>query len=186
MAHLSKPELWAKIRDHRFPDLPDGTSFEDYQKKRTRMSAKGTMLALFEYRCFLYLSAISSDELVPSTTVAEIWKVHMNHTVEYWDYFCPEILGQELLYVPRKQRDLKKQRYLKTLALYEAEFGDPAPRYIWPQGHDQLIAVIAFLTSIVLLVLAGNVHVAFVFGLVATVPMVIKFHGPFRSDESGW
>jgi hypothetical protein len=183
MAHLSKPELWAKIEAYEFPDLQDGTSFEDYLVKKTRMSARTTKLAVLEYRRFTYLSATSSDKVVPSDTVAEVWKAHIGHSTEYRDHFCATILDQELPYMPIQERFRNKSSYSTALALYRAEFGNPSPRKIWPRKFDHLICATAGASSIGLFYFVAAVDNRFVLGLAVTVPLVLFFGGPFRSDD---
>ena len=179
---LSKPDLWAKIEAFQFSDFPDGTNFVSKVAQVTGMRDDDTDQAIFEYRRFIYLSVVSLEKMVPSETVAEVWRIHLSQTEEYLGYFCPEILGKELPYSTPPGFLSRRQSYFKTLTLYEAEFGCSAPQAHWPQRFDGFFATIAGLGSFGLFWLAVEVNGAYILGLFVSIPLLIKFSSPIPLD----
>ena len=109
---------------------------------RTRLARENMWATPFanrvcaEYRKFLYLAAISSDEVTPSEVVDAAWHLHLVYTQSYWDDLCAGIFKRPLHHVPSKgggqQLAYYKERYASTLLVYAQEFGEPPPADIWP------------------------------------------------------
>jgi hypothetical protein len=89
-----------------------------------------------EYRCFLYLAAISDEMVTPSPDVDEAWHLHLAYTKSYWERLCRDILGRPLHHEPTEggaeQRGHFMTCYQRTLDLYREVFGPIAPSDIWP------------------------------------------------------
>ncbi|MVO16138.1 glycine-rich domain-containing protein [Parasedimentitalea huanghaiensis] len=110
MAHLSKPELWAKIESYEFSDLQDGTSFADYVESNIKASSETVALAITEYRRFIYLCMVAPGEVVPPKMVDEVWNSHLALTHDYSEQFCPDVLGCRLDHVPTSDGFQKNRR----------------------------------------------------------------------------
>lgn len=135
MAHLSKPDLWAKIESYEFSDLQDGTSFEDYVKNNIKVRSETAALAITEYRQFIYLCMVAPGEAVPSKIVDMVWHAHLTQTRDYWERFCPDVLGCELHHVPGPDGFLETDAYANTLKMYETEFDSEPRALFWPRKH---------------------------------------------------
>jgi hypothetical protein len=91
---------------------------------------------IHEYKRFVYLACLSSDELTPSDEVDQAWHLHLAYSRDYWDVFCPQVLGRSLHHGPTRgglaEAERFQSNYLKTLTFYETVFGEKPPRDIWP------------------------------------------------------
>ncbi len=90
-----------------------------------------------EYRRFLYLMAISTQELTPSEAVDTAWHLHLSYTRSYWDDLCGTVLkGRALHHNPTQGGKDEEARfrlaYNYTLDLYGHIFGRAPPEDIWP------------------------------------------------------
>lgn len=96
-----------------------------------------------EYRRFCFLAATSEEELTPSDAVDQAWHLHLTYTRDYWDRFCPEVLGLSLHHGPTAGGDIERSRffgqYARTLLRYEQAFGMAPPADIWPAAARRLL-----------------------------------------------
>jgi hypothetical protein len=78
--------------------------------------------------------------LTPSQEVDEVWHQHLIHTRDYWQQFCPQVLGIALHHGPTRGGQAEKRRYreqyARTLAAYERWFGPP-PLVFWPASRER-------------------------------------------------
>ena len=95
-----------------------------------------------EYRRFCFLAVTAGHEVTPSDAVDQAWHLHLTYTRDYWERFCPEILGRPLHHGPTAGGAAEQQRYFEqyaeTLKSYEQVFGLP-PADIWPGAAQRLI-----------------------------------------------
>jgi hypothetical protein len=74
--------------------------------------------------------------VTPPDAVDQAWHLHLLYTEDYWKRFCPEVLQQELHHTPtaggESERTKFRDWYGRTLASYQAAFGEPPPEDIWP------------------------------------------------------
>lgn len=91
--------------------------------------------AVEEYRRFAFLCCVADQELTPSLLVDEFWHLHLLHTRDYWQHWCPKVLRRPLHQGPTRGRPADNARYRRqyaaTLALYEQHLGTP-PATAWP------------------------------------------------------
>lgn len=154
MTHLTKPELWAKIEAYEFPNFEGGLTFRELVRKETKFSAKKIDQVMLEYRRFAYLSQVSVIPVVPSKDVDAIWHVHLTLTRDYWQRFCDGVLGQKLHHTPEGGAVQSNTGYSKTLALYEREFGEQAPRSTWPRHRWDMSGLLWFAGAVVSLMIS--------------------------------
>lgn len=95
-----------------------------------------------EYRRFCFLAVTAGHEVTPSDAVDQVWHLHLTYTRDYWDRFCPDVLGRALHHGPTQGGPNELHRffdqYALTLKAYEAAFG-PAPADLWPSAKRRLI-----------------------------------------------
>jgi hypothetical protein len=105
-------------------------------------SAAKAARVIEEYRRFCFLAVTAGHEVTPSDAVDQAWHLHLTYTRDYWERFCPEILGRPLHHGPTAGGAAEKQRYFEqyaeTLRSYEQVFGLP-PADIWPGAAQRLI-----------------------------------------------
>src|SRR5688572_31938652 len=72
-----------------------------------------------EYRNFLFLAAVAGHPVSPSHDVDQAWHLHLCDTRNYWQRFCPQVLGRPLHHEPSRGRPAEHRRlreaYTRTL-----------------------------------------------------------------------
>lgn len=95
-----------------------------------------------EYRRYCYLGLTAGHDVTPSDAVDQCWHLHLTYTRDYWERFCPQVLGRPFHHGPTAGGASELGRhfaqYAQTLRSYEAAFGSP-PRDIWPSAKDTLL-----------------------------------------------
>lgn len=105
-------------------------SLKSTSLKKTGYKLTDAKALLEEYRRFVYLCVIAPGQMRPSSYVDEVWHIHLTVTQDYWDRFCPDVLGRKLHHIPGGPAPKDDPQFEETLALYEAEFGvTPLERY---------------------------------------------------------
>ena len=127
-------ELWRQRSDFQFdePDVPH--PFSRRLAKRMNWKYPFTLQVIDEYRKFLYLLKTAGHMVTPSQSVDEVWHLHLNYTVSYWEHLCVGIFKEPMHHHPGNgsNADLEKFAaiYQRTLEDYTAVFGEP-PANIW-------------------------------------------------------
>ena len=85
----------------------------------------------------------AGHEVTPSDAVDQAWHLHLTYTRDYWQAFCPQVLGSDLHHGPTKGGPAERHRfyhqYAATLAAYEAAFGTAPPPEIWPAARRRFV-----------------------------------------------
>ena len=93
-----------------------------------------------EYRRFCFLACTANHPVTPSDQVDVVWHLHLLHTRDYWETFCPQVLGRPLHHGPTEggsnQETLFYDQYSQTLASYADAFGAP-PEQWWPAARHR-------------------------------------------------
>lgn len=125
---------WTRIRDH----LGGGEGQLDLSAilvRKFRWTREYAECAVEEYRRFCFLAACSGHAVSPSAEVDEVWHLHLQYTRDYWERFCPQVLGMALHHEPGGRSTAQDRRfreqYAQTLASYQVCFGPP-PEAFWP------------------------------------------------------
>lgn len=131
--------LWHRIAAHTIgpPDAP--LTFAARLARENRWQAAHAERVIGEYRRFCYLAVTVGEEMTPSDAVDQAWHLHLTYSRDYWQVFCPKVLGADLHHGPTRgggqERDRFYRQYAATLAAYEAAFGEAPPGDIWPAAH---------------------------------------------------
>lgn len=130
----SAEALWDRIRTH----LGSGDGRLDLAATLVRKfhwTCDHAEAAVEEYRRFCFLAATDEAGVSPSAEVDEVWHLHLQHTRDYWDRFCPQVLRKNLHHEPggrsRTRDRVFRAQYAETLARYQQVFGPP-PEAFWP------------------------------------------------------
>jgi hypothetical protein len=98
---------------------------------------------LEEYRRFCFLAVTAGHQVTPSDAVDQAWHLHLTYTRDYWERFCPAILGRPLHHGPTAggtdEQSRYFERYARTLRSYEHAFGMSPPADLWPSAARRLI-----------------------------------------------
>lgn len=113
-------------------DLP----FTRRLARENRWTVDFAVRVVKEYRRFCYLAIAAGHPVTPSDEVDQAWHLHLLYTRDYWEVFCPNVLGSKLHHGPTKGGASEGMRfdeqYRQTLASYEKLFDEPPPQDIWP------------------------------------------------------
>ena len=126
--------LWDRIRTHLGPG--DGQlDLAANLVHKYRWSRDHAEAAVEEYRRFCFLAAADEAGVTPSAEVDEVWHLHLQHTRDYWERFCPQVLRMPLHHEPGGRSGARdrvfRAQYAETLARYQQIFGPP-PEAFWP------------------------------------------------------
>lgn len=136
---LSADALWQRIAGHRIGPADASLSFTDRLARENRWDKAHTERVIGEYRRFCYLAMTAGHEVTPSDAVDQAWHLHLTYSRDYWQVFCPQVLGADLHHGPTSGGTVERARYYQqyadTLAAYEAAFGEVPPADIWPDAH---------------------------------------------------
>lgn len=96
-----------------------------------------------EYKRFCFLAVTGEGEVTPSDAVDQAWHLHLTYSRDYWERFCPGVLGRALHHGPTaggiEERYRYFDQYADTLKRYEQVFGEVPPADIWPGAARRLI-----------------------------------------------
>ena len=97
-----------------------------------------------EYKRFCYLAVRAGHPVTPSDAVDQAWHLHLTYSRDYWERFCPQVLGSALHHGPTAGGAEEGQRhfeqYAETLKSYERLFGESAPADLWPSARRLLLS----------------------------------------------
>lgn len=129
--------LWGRIAVH----PPGGAQFDGFLRRivrEQRWPLAFAHQAITEYKKFCFLTVISPTPVTPGEEVDEVWHLHLLYSRDYWDVWCPVVLGAVLHHDPAdamaESQQVCREQYAATLALYESFFGPP-PVAFWPATH---------------------------------------------------
>ena len=69
-------------------------TFADRLARENGWSAAKAARVVDEYRRFCFLAATAGHEVTPSDAVDQAWHLHLTYSRDYWERFCPEVLGR--------------------------------------------------------------------------------------------
>jgi hypothetical protein len=137
--------LWQRLAAHPIGGRPEAAQAFTRRLARENLWTPAQAEAVVqEYRRFCYLACTAGQELTPSDAVDQAWHLHLTCTRDYWDVFCPQVLGRQLHHGPTDGSAADaarfRRQYADTLARYAASFGHAAPAAIWPAPEQRFRA----------------------------------------------
>ena len=134
--------VWQRLYCYQIGPDDAALGFAARLARENGWSAGHAARVIDEYRKFVFLAVTGERDVTPSDAVDQVWHLHLTYTRDYWEHFCPEVLGKQLHHGPTAGGDTERGRFFRqyadTLKRYEAVFG-PAPADIWPSAHQRLI-----------------------------------------------
>ncbi|MBD3728404.1 MAG: hypothetical protein IE933_01740 [Sphingomonadales bacterium] len=119
------------------PDAP--LSFGARLARENGWSEDFAARVVAEYKRFCFLAFTAGHEVTPSDAVDQAWHLHLTYSRDYWQRFCPDVLGGLLHHGPTTGTGDDRQRfysqYAQTLKRYEEAFGEMPPGDIWPSAR---------------------------------------------------
>ncbi|MFM5884453.1 MAG: glycine-rich domain-containing protein [Novosphingobium sp.] len=133
---------WHAISHHSIGPDDAALSFAQRLARENGWTAAFAARVIGEYRRFCYLAVTAGHPVTPSDAVDQAWHLHLTYSADYWQTYCPEVLGRALHHGPTAGGSAEHARYFEqyaqTLRSYERAFGAP-PCDIWPGAHQRLI-----------------------------------------------
>lgn len=130
--------LKARIWAHPFEHADQGRDMVRRIAMEQGWTQGHAMAAIEEYRRFCFLAVAAGHPITPSEEVDAVWHAHLLYTRDYWQVFCPHVLGRELHHGPTLGGHAEEARfydqYAQTLASYQQYFGPP-PEAFWPPAR---------------------------------------------------
>lgn len=131
--------LWHRIAAHSIGPGDAALTFAARLARENRWSLTYAERVISEYKRFCYLAMTAGHQVTPSDAVDQAWHLHLSYTRDYWERFCPDVLGAQLHHGPTSGAAVDRTRfyhqYAATLASYEAAFGAAPPPGIWPDAR---------------------------------------------------
>ena len=133
--------LRARLFAYRIGPDDAALSFQHRLARENRWSADYAGRVIHEYYRFCYLAVTADHEVTPSDQVDQAWHLHLTYTRDYWQRFCPVVLGMDLHHGPtaggQAERDRYYEQYARTLQSYQAAFGEAPPCDIWSPAAER-------------------------------------------------
>ena len=130
------PELLARIQAHPLDKPGAEFQFSERLALENGWPRSFALRVIQEYRRFVYLACLGEGEVTPSDEVDQAWHLYLAYTRDYWEEFCPKVLGRPLHHAPADGGGDEEERYEanygRTLELYGRIFGTQPPSDIWP------------------------------------------------------
>ena len=130
--------LWQAIEGYAIGPPDAALSFTQRLARENRWSQEFAARVIDEYKRFCFLAVTAGHEVTPSDAVDQAWHLHLTYSRDYWERFCPEVLGAPLHHGPTAGGSAERERYFEqyaqTLRSYERAFGPP-PADIWPDAR---------------------------------------------------
>ncbi len=134
--------VWRRLSSCDIGPVGGELSFAARLARENGWSAEYAGRVLEEYRRFCFLAATCGEQVTPSDAVDQAWHLHLTYSRDYWDHYCPNVLGRKLHHGPTlggaAERGRFFEQYARTLQAYEAAFG-PAPSDLWPSAARRLL-----------------------------------------------
>ncbi|ATY31751.1 glycine-rich domain-containing protein [Sphingomonas psychrotolerans] len=133
--------VWNSLSHYDFG--PDGAAlpFVGRLARENGWSRAEAERAIEEYKRFCFLAVTAGHPVTPSDQVDQVWHLHLTYTRDYWERFCPQVLGRSLHHGPTAGGSDEQHRYFtqyaETLRSYESVFGSP-PADLWPDAARRL------------------------------------------------
>lgn len=136
--------IWAALSGYEIGPPDAGFSFAARLARENGWTADFAARVAEEYKRFCFLAATGTEPATPSDAVDQAWHLHLTYTRDYWDRFCPQILGGPLHHDPTRGGPVEQGRffdqYARTLRRYEQVFGASPPADIWPGAAQRLLS----------------------------------------------
>jgi hypothetical protein len=134
--------VWIALSHYTIGPDDAALSFAQRLARENGWTAAHAARVIDEYRRFAFLAVTAAHPVTPSDAVDQAWHLHLTYTRDYWERFCPYVLGRALHHGPTAGGTIEQGRYFgqyaDTLKSYEATFGASAPVDLWPNAARRL------------------------------------------------
>jgi hypothetical protein len=135
-AYLEHP-IWVALADYTIGPNDPTMQFATRLAIQNGWTRTYAARAIEEYKRFCFLAVTAGHFVAPSNAIDQVWHLHLAYSRDYWERFCPSVLGRALHHEPSEggadHRHRHFAHYAATLVSYEHSFGRPAPVDFWPR-----------------------------------------------------
>ncbi|MDV3456984.1 hypothetical protein RZN05_08320 [Sphingomonas sp. HF-S4] len=133
--------IWSALSYYTFGPEDASLPFAERLARDNGWSRAHAERVIEEYRRFAFLAVTAGHPVTPSDAVDQAWHLHLTYSRDYWERFCPGLLGRPLHHGPTAGGADEQHRYFsqyaETLRSYERVFGRP-PADLWPDAAQRL------------------------------------------------
>ena len=139
-AFLDHP-IWLALSPYSIGKPGMRPTFRERLARENGWSLAQAERVIAEYKRFCFLAVTAGHEVTPSDAVDQAWHLHLTYSRDYWERFCPSVLGRPLHHEPggADERHRHFEQYAETLKSYERVFGHSAPADLWPAAARRFI-----------------------------------------------
>jgi hypothetical protein len=141
-ASFHEHPIWVALSDYSIGPDDAALGFADRLARENGWTKAHAARVVGEYKRFCFLAATSGHEVTPPDAVDQAWHLHLTYSRDYWERFCPDVLGNPLHHGPTAggadERHRHFEQYAATLQSYEHVFGEPPPADLWPEAIQAL------------------------------------------------
>jgi hypothetical protein len=135
--------VWLALQDYCIGPEDASLDFAARLARENGWSRGQVERVIAEYKRFVFLAVTAGHPVTPSDAVDQAWHLHLTYTRDYWERFCPNVLGRPLHHEPTAGGATERQRffeqYAATLKSYAEVFGKDAPSDLWPSAARRLL-----------------------------------------------
>ena len=143
-ASYRQDPLWAALSPYSIGPDEAALSFAQRLARENGWRLAAAERVIGEYKRFCYLAMRAGHPVTPSDAVDQAWHLHLTYSRDYWERFCPEVLGMRLHHGPTAGGAAEGARYYDqyagTLRSYERLFGEEAPADLWPDARRRFFS----------------------------------------------
>lgn len=136
-------ELWQRLAAYEIGPSPASLTYAQRLARENDWSHAFAERVIREYKRFCYLAVTAGADVTPSDAVDQAWHLHLTYSRDYWDRFCPDVLGADLHHGPTagsgEERTRFYHQYAETLRAYEEAFHQSPPSDIWPDARRRFL-----------------------------------------------
>ncbi len=141
-SYLDHP-VWVALSSYSIGPDDAKLSFAGRLARENGWSDTYTVRVIEEYKRFCFLAVVAGHPVTPSDAVDQAWHLHLTYTRDYWERFCPLVLGRSLHHGPTAGGSDEQhrffQQYAETLQSYFRVFAENAPSDLWPKAIIRLV-----------------------------------------------
>src|SRR5687767_7184782 len=141
-SYLEHP-VWVALDNHVIGPEKAQLPFAQRLARENGWSMAHADRVMGEYKRFCFLAATAGHEVTPSDAIDQAWHLHLTYSRDYWEIYCPSVLGRVLHHAPTTgsaaARHQYFEQYAQTLKSYERVFGESAPADLWPSAAKRLL-----------------------------------------------
>lgn len=143
VAAYTEHPIWVALSHHVIGPPEATLPFTERLARENGWTPDHAARVVEEYKRFCFLAVTAGHAVTPSDAVDQAWHLHLTYSRDYWEHFCPSVLGRPLHHEPTTGEIDARHRYFRqyaeTLKSYERTFGESSPADLWPTGAQRLL-----------------------------------------------